>query len=407
LGTPVVALFGSSHAASTGPWVKDKLKSKIILLEAEAKLGCSKACYKYQCKKNKELPCINEIDPKQVLLSCCSILGKEGATVETFDKYEYQRLFGKISGYTTVYNCETMGIPYVESIRSMLGFCDEVVVLDGCSADGTYEKVQELAALDPRVKVFQNEWDWNEPGIDGLQKAYARAMCDSDSDFLWQQDADEIVHENDYNKIKMITKRFPNADILHLPVIELWGDSKHATGRRHCWKWRMSRNKPDITHSINAAARLTNEKTGKIYAKDGMSDGCEYVNTMTYQMVPHVGFYSEQIEAARRHMPKDYEKGINEVFEKLPSVWHTSWMNIDKKIKQLKKGGSWDRLWSLLYQKESMERFPGIETEEQIQELAKKLSDDGGEAGDEVKYKFEVTQNPPKLLTEWIEKGKK
>ena len=95
------------------------------------------------------------------------------------------------------------------------------------------------------------------------------------------------------------------------------------------------------------------------------------------------------------------------VFEKLPSVWHTSWMNIDSKIKQLKKGGSWDKLWSLLYQKESMERFPGVETEEQIKTLAQKLSDDGGEANDDVKYKFELTQNPPKLLTEWIEKGKK
>jgi ADP-heptose:LPS heptosyltransferase/glycosyltransferase involved in cell wall biosynthesis len=406
-GTPVVALFGSSHAASTGPWVKDRKTAKIILLEAEHKLGCSKACYKYECKKNKQMPCINEIDPKQVLTACCGILGKNyGTKIESMDGFEYQRIFGKISGYTTVYNCEKLGIPYIPAIKSMLGFCDEVVVVDGCSDDGTYEKLQELVAQDARVKVYQNPFDWTEPGVDGLQKAFARAVCENE--FLWQQDADEIVHEDDYNKIKLITKRFPTShDILHLPVIELWGSSTEVTARRHCWKWRMSKNNPQITHGINAAARLTDEKTGKIYAKEGMSDGCEYVDLVTNQMMPHTGFYNDQIDAARKFMPDHYSVGINEVFDKLPSVWHTSWMDIDNKINQLKKGGTWDKLWSLLYQKESMERFPGVETAEQVKELSKKLLDQGGEDNDEVKYKFAITKQPPKLLTEWIDSRKK
>ena len=46
----------------------------------------------------------------------------------------------KISGYTTVRNCITQKYPFVESILSMINFCDEVVVLDGGSTDGSYEK---------------------------------------------------------------------------------------------------------------------------------------------------------------------------------------------------------------------------------------------------------------------------
>jgi ADP-heptose:LPS heptosyltransferase len=213
LEVPLVALFGCSYASSTGPWVKDKNGARFVLLQSERHTGCKdKACYKDKCAVNPENPPINEIDPKQILVSACALLGRNyGNTYPTFDEFNYSRVFGKISGYTTTYNA--MDYPFEASIKSMLGFCDEVVVVDGCSNDGTYEVLEKMAADDDRIKVYQNEFDWNEPGIDGMQKAYARALCENE--FLWQQDVDEVVHEDDYEKIKMITKRFPsNFDIL-------------------------------------------------------------------------------------------------------------------------------------------------------------------------------------------------
>jgi glycosyltransferase involved in cell wall biosynthesis len=58
----------------------------------------------------------------------------------------------------------------------MLGFCDEVVVVDGASTDGTYEALQKLAEEDPRVKVYQNEFDWSEPGMDGCSKSIRKSL---------------------------------------------------------------------------------------------------------------------------------------------------------------------------------------------------------------------------------------
>jgi ADP-heptose:LPS heptosyltransferase/glycosyltransferase involved in cell wall biosynthesis len=398
LETPLISLFGSSHAKSSGPWVKNPKEAKIVMLEADQKMGCNKACYKYQCRKNKELPCINEIDPQEVVAACCAVLGRNhGNTYETFEKYAYQRVFPKISGYTTTYNLQ--GYPFKESIKSMLGFCDEVIVVDGFSDDGTYEELEKLAEEHDNIELQQIPWDKEEPGMDGMMKAYARAFCTND--FLWQQDCDEVVHENDYEKIKMIAKRFPNdADILHLPVIELWGNEKTVTGRRHCWKWRMSRNKPEITHGINAHARLTDEKTGKVYARDGMSDGCEYVNVMSYEPLPHVGFYNQQIEMARQHMPERYAEGINEVFDQLPSVFHYSWCSLENKINQFKN--KWDRQWNVLYQTENKARFPEADTPEKVKDLAQKLYDEGGEDSDQLKYKFELKRSNPAIMEEWL-----
>jgi len=75
LNIPLVALFGCSYAASTGPWVKDKEKSKYILLQSERLTACrDKACYKNRCAKNPENPPINEIDPKEVFQACEKLL---------------------------------------------------------------------------------------------------------------------------------------------------------------------------------------------------------------------------------------------------------------------------------------------------------------------------------------------
>lgn len=316
--------------------------------------------------------------------------------------FEYQRITEKISGYTTAYNLK--GYPFVESITSMLGFCDEVVIVDGCSDDGTYEILEQLAEKDDRIQLYQNEWEFGEPGMDGMQKAFARALCSHP--FVWQQDCDEVVHEDDYQKIKLITKRFPkDYDILHLPVVELWGDGQTVTGRRHSWKWRMSRHKPEITHGINKHARVTNEETGRVYAKEGMSDGCEYVHAMTYEMLPHSGFYldNRQIEMARITDPKAYAMVMNQVFQTLPSVYHYSWASLPRKIKNFTE--KWDKQWSLLYQTQNTPRFPGVETEEQIQKLAKKLYDQGGEDSDQIKFKFNLEKRGPAIMEEWLKEN--
>lgn len=321
-------------------------------------------------------------------------------------KFEYKRLYGTISGYTTTYNA--MDYPFEACIKSMLGFANEVVVVDGGSTDGTWEKLEAMAQADSRIQLYQHEFDWSEPGMDGIQKARARAMCLSD--FLWQMDADEIVHENDYEKIRLMTKRFPkDVDILHLPVVELWGDEKHATGRRHCWKWRMTRANLDITHGINADARVTNQETGKTYAKKGMSDGCEFVNAMTNKMMPHTGFYNDQVELARVHNPERYAEGVNGVFQHIPSVWHTSWMDIPRKVQQLQPGGVWDKMWSLLYNEKAQDRWPNVDfkDEAQVKALIEKMTAEGGEETDQIRYKFPLTMQPPKLLQEWIASKRK
>lgn len=238
---PVIALFGSSYPSSTGPrdfntiTDRDMLvgvgademvrrATRLRIVETPDRNGCEKACYKDQCKVDQANPCINNIDPILVwshVLAACHRL--EGAP-------KYERYEPKLAGYTHILNPLTHGYPYVQSVLSMMDFCDEVVVVDGGSTDGSVQHLEKeleriLGEGRPKavshgckLNVIVREWDPEEPGMDGMQKAFGRAMVSPDVEFLWQQDADEVVHEADYKKIRDLLKTFPkDVDVLHLP----------------------------------------------------------------------------------------------------------------------------------------------------------------------------------------------
>jgi glycosyltransferase involved in cell wall biosynthesis len=258
-----------------------------------------------------------------------------------------------ISGYITTYNCEKQGYPYTQSIQSMLLFCDEVCVVDGGSTDGTFEKLQELSK-DNRIKIQQINRDWNNPRFavfDGMQKAAARKMCTSE--FCWQMDSDEIVHEDDAQKILDICNKFPkNIEIISLPVIEYWGGPEKVRVDIQPWKWRLSRNLSHITHGIPAHLRMI-DQDGNTYSAPG-SDGCDMIHNQTGQVIPHVTFHTQESERVRQAAASGnqealavYQQWFNQIVENLPGVYHYSWYDMARKMRLYRD--YWTRHWNSLY----------------------------------------------------------
>tara|TARA_B100000035_G_C21033248_1_gene569490 strand:+ start:969 stop:2816 length:1848 start_codon:yes stop_codon:yes gene_type:complete len=297
-----------------------------------------------------------------------------------------------ISGYTTTYNCVSQKYPFIESIKSMLGFCDEVIVVDGGSDDGTLEKLNKLKDSDDRVKIIINEKDWNNKRFavfDGDQKAVARSYCNSD--WCWQQDSDEIVHEKDYEKVQKVIKMTPKSyDLVALPVIEYWGKNKKVRIDINPWKWRLSKNKDYITHGIPNHLRLI-DQDGQLYARQG-TDGCDYVNKKDFSIIPFVNFYTQEVHhikgyalSGNEKAQEIYENWFNNIINNFPSVFHYSWYDLERKINTYKN--YWSKHWQSLYdidQNDTPENNmffnkPWSEvTDSDISSLAKKLEKEMG-----------------------------
>ena len=269
-------------------------------------------------------------------------------TVDDMDWYP------RISGYTTTYNCISQQYPFAQSIMSMVPFCEEIVVMDGGSDDGTYEALLELAKEHPKICVFQHKVDWNKKRSaveDGLQKARARARCTQK--YCWQMDVDEIVHEDHYNKIHAVVRQFPVfVDLISLPVIEYWGGYEKVRCDINPWKWRLSRNKSYITHGIPKHMQLTDDN-GDMYAAPG-TDGCDLIHNETHEPLQHASFYTQEMHDLRvdamsgdQNALKQYEAGFNSLIESVPGVFHYSWFDLERKIKTYR--GFWQNHWESLY----------------------------------------------------------
>jgi|MDTB01.2.fsa_nt_gb glycosyltransferase involved in cell wall biosynthesis len=331
-----------------------------------------------------------------------------------------------ISGYTTTKDCIAQDYPFEASIQSMLGFCDQVVIVDGGSTDGTWEKLEEISNNNESVIIHRQERDWDDSRFavfDGLQKSLARALCTGE--FCWQQDSDEIVHEADYSKIKQLTQSLTkNIDLIALPVIEFWGGPEKIRIDINPWKWRLSRNRPHITHGIPSELRKF-DKDGKLYSLPG-SDGCDYVRSDTFERVPFAGFYTKEADDCRNaalvgnvEAMQQYTNWFESIARDLPSVYHYSWFNIDRKIKTYKN--YWSKHWQSLYditQEDTPDNNMFFNkswsdvSEEEIQDLSQRLSEEMGGWIFHKKIDFSnptpfikaTASNHPEIIKEWIKK---
>lgn len=315
-----------------------------------------------------------------------------------------------ISGYVTTYNCISQKYPFKECIQSMLQFCDEVCVVDGGSTDDTtialYAlQLKNLTATgghhtidnngfinESKIKVKVIKRDWNDPRFaifDGMQKAEARKMCTSE--YCWQMDSDEVVHEDDAKRITDLCKKFPKEiDVIALPVIEYWGGPDKVRLDVTPWKWRLTRNKLNITHGIPKMLRRT-DSDGNLCAAEG-TDGCDVIDATTYDPVPFVSFYSQQIDDARKlaiigdqNALITYQQWFNNVVNNLPSVFHYSWYDLARKIRLYRD--YWTRHWESLSGKDYVDNaesnmmfdIPWSEvTDDMIEVRASELKDIGG-----------------------------
>ncbi|MBI3579857.1 MAG: glycosyltransferase family 2 protein [Ignavibacteriales bacterium] len=107
----------------------------------------------------------------------------------------------KISGFSFVRNAVTFDYPFLESISSILPLCDEFVIAVGKSSDDTLQKLESLNS--PKIKLIETVWDESlRTGGEILAQQTNIALDHVSGNWAFYLQADEVVHENDFKKIR-------------------------------------------------------------------------------------------------------------------------------------------------------------------------------------------------------------
>lgn len=119
----------------------------------------------------------------------------------------------QVCGFTIVRNAIRYDYPIVESICSVLPLVDEMIVAVGNSCDGTRQLVANIDS--PKIRIIDTVWDESlrQGGIVLAQQTNL-AMDRCEGDWYVYLQADEVLHENDLDRISCKMQRYLNHPVV-------------------------------------------------------------------------------------------------------------------------------------------------------------------------------------------------
>ncbi|MCW3983691.1 MAG: hypothetical protein NWE96_06810 [Candidatus Bathyarchaeota archaeon] len=159
-----------------------------------------------------------------------------------------------ISGFMIVKNVLEQGYPFVEAIASALPACDEFLVSDGYSTDGTFEILEKIAKANSKVKVYRYRWpDKKDMTVLADVTNEVRGRCQHE--YIFSIQANEIIHEQTANYIKVLPSIYPDVNTFSFPFVQLLNTRK----LNEEYRFRFSKNLPEVI-AIEDAWRLGLDK---------------------------------------------------------------------------------------------------------------------------------------------------
>lgn len=102
-----------------------------------------------------------------------------------------------LSGFTVTKNCLQLDYCIMECVDSMLPLCDEVVIGDMGSTDGTLELLSAWAVSEPKIRVIHiQDWTQQKGNIRWFVEALNEVRTKLRYEMALQLDADEVLGDD-------------------------------------------------------------------------------------------------------------------------------------------------------------------------------------------------------------------
>ncbi|MCS7107001.1 MAG: glycosyltransferase family 2 protein [Acidilobaceae archaeon] len=124
----------------------------------------------------------------------------------------------KVSCFMIVRNVLSQGYPFLEAIAQALPVCDEFLISDGMSDDGTYQLLERAARVNKKIRLFREEWQRGS-FHEELREATNRLLRKCQGDYVFYVQANEVVHEESWKYLKQLPEIWPEAITFSFPYL--------------------------------------------------------------------------------------------------------------------------------------------------------------------------------------------
>lgn len=200
----------------------------------------------------------------------------------------------KISGLTILKNGLKCGYIFVEVIETLNEICDEIIVCEGGSDDGTLEIIREMAEKNPKINLYVDNWNTSSNGF-AFRDVTDQGMKRCTGDYIFYLQADEIIHKHDLPEIRrMVEMDVYNSIHFHFAHLRYSVDLKLEGDQGYRNAIRIVRNIPDIRSKYDAYSFEGNIHPGHLSNITVFHAGYVFVENILKKMINHAeSFYQK------------------------------------------------------------------------------------------------------------------
>ncbi len=131
-----------------------------------------------------------------------------------------------LGGTLFAYNALSQDYCIESAVESLKALCDEIILVDAGSNDGTADLMMSFADGKTKVVCLPNDEWQKQQGREKLAYFTNIAINLLSTDWNINLQADEVIHEDSFDAIREAIKQ-PNAESFWNRRINMWANSKH------------------------------------------------------------------------------------------------------------------------------------------------------------------------------------
>ncbi|MEI7453038.1 MAG: glycosyltransferase family 2 protein [Actinomycetes bacterium] len=89
-----------------------------------------------------------------------------------------------------------------ECVSSVAPICDQILIVECDSSDGTQDLLAQMSSMEPKIKVIRHPWKPSRTGLEWITSIYSDTKSEIGTDWYIGMDADEIILPSDYPVIQ-------------------------------------------------------------------------------------------------------------------------------------------------------------------------------------------------------------